>query len=85
MSTVGNFARDLALEGKSIAQIALIAVRPQVLIGICSDQLRRDSNLLASAQDRPFHHAINVQLPSNPWQRLASAFVLHSRGAGDHP
>jgi hypothetical protein len=55
-----------------------------VLIRVCSDQLRRDSNLLASAKDRPFHHGIDVQLSGNLRQRLASAFVLHYRSAGDY-
>jgi hypothetical protein len=46
----GNRPRNLALQCQNVAQIALIALGPELLIGLRLDQLRRDPHPVARAQ-----------------------------------
>jgi hypothetical protein len=39
------------LYGKQVFLFALVAVRPQMLIALCLDQLRRDAHLLSRQHD----------------------------------
>ena len=75
----GDRARDVVLQRERFAQIAIIGIRPQVLVVARFDQLGRDPNLIARAQHRAFHDGVHVQLARDLRQRLAHAFVRHHR------
>ncbi len=76
----GDCVRHLALQGEDVAQVALVAVGPQVPVRGRMDQLRRDPHPLPGAQNRPLHHRIYVQLARDLRHLRPRVLVLHRRG-----
>jgi hypothetical protein len=56
----GDGTCHFLLQRQGVSQITLIALCPKMLVGGSADQLCRDSNLLAGAQNCAFHHGIDV-------------------------
>jgi hypothetical protein len=47
---------DLALQRENVAQAPLVDFSPEVLVGLCIDQLESDPNQLALPQHGPLDH-----------------------------
>ena len=77
-------SRDPVLQCQHVAQIAVVRLGPQVPVIACLNQLRRNPNLIAGAEDSAFYHSVHVQLAGDLGQRLARTFVRHHRGPRDH-
>ena len=71
---------DVPLQRQHVGEIALEAVRPNVLIGTRPDELRRDPHALAFPNHRAFHHQIDVQLAPDLRDRLLTSAVSEGRG-----
>jgi hypothetical protein len=50
----GNGSRDLGLQRKDVVQISFITLGPDVAVGLCIDELRRDAHPVAGTQYRAF-------------------------------
>src|SRR5450759_5188482 len=72
------------LQSEDIAQIALEALRPQMLFLIGVNQLRGDPHPIARPEYRAFNDRIRAELASNFRNRLLGAFIARGRGARDH-
>ena len=59
----GDALRHFALEGQDVTQVALVALRPQGLLGGGPDQSGRDSHLVARAHNRTFDDRVDIQFP----------------------
>ena len=75
---------DFVLQRQGVAPIAIVGLRPQVLVVPPFDQLGCNPHLIAGAQNRPFHQGVHVQLARDLRQRLARTFVRHHRGPRNH-
>jgi hypothetical protein len=76
--------RDLALDREHVGQLAVVRFRPQVLVRVGVDELRRDPHLVPRAAHRPLQDRGHVELRRDLPDRLRGALVLERRRAGDH-
>ena len=58
----GNRIRDLALESQDVVELPLVAVGPEVLIGMGFDELSADANAITGAQDSTLQHRVDSEL-----------------------
>src|ERR1700682_2945516 len=58
---LSNVADDVALQAKDIAQIAIVALGPEMLVGGAVNQLRADSHAVAGPFHGAFHNGIYVE------------------------
>jgi len=72
---IGDSSGDLILERQRVAQFALVALRPQVLIGGGFDQLRGDTDAVAGAEDGAFDDCVDVEFASDLRKGLARVLV----------
>ncbi|MCE7930980.1 MAG: hypothetical protein DYH17_06365 [Xanthomonadales bacterium PRO6] len=71
---------DLALQDEHIVQRALVAVLPQVRVGVRVDQLDVDLHPLAGAQHRALDEHVDAQLARDLRQRQLGALEQHRGG-----
>jgi hypothetical protein len=76
--------RQLALQREHVAQVSLVLLGPEALVGGGADQLGRDRHAVASAQHGAFDDRVHVQRLSDLRQRLARVLELHHGGPRDH-
>ena len=56
---------NLAVQSEHVAQIAIVALRPEMTIVARIDQLRRDAHPILVPKDRPFEHRLHIELASD--------------------
>jgi hypothetical protein len=76
--------RDVALQAEHVAQVAFVAVRPQVAVAPGVDELNRDAHAVAGTQDRPFDRRVNPQFACDLRQRFRRPSIAHRRRSRDH-
>ena len=76
-------SRHVTLQSKHVPHLAVVGLRPEVLISGSPNQLCVNAHATAFAQDRAFDNGIDTQRFSNLWQRNARIFETHYRGARD--
>ena len=79
-----DIRRNLLLERQHLAQLAVIALRPDMAIRGGTDQLRRHAHARSRAHQRPFDHGLDLQLLADCRERLVRTLVLPRRGPRDH-
>ena len=85
LQLVGNGLCDLTLNREYVRKIAVIGLRPELLIGSCIDQLRIDTHPIGSTLHASFHDMCYSELLANFAQVSWSAgLVLHRRCPADH-
>jgi hypothetical protein len=73
-----NRSGNLIFQEQDIPRAAFVAFGPDVPIGLCLYQLRRDSYPAAGVHHGSLHHGIDAQLAGNLRQGLVvHALVLH--------
>ena len=60
-----DVARHVAFHPKDVAEIAIIALGPQMLVGGSLDELRPDSHPVANPFDRTFDNGIHVKFAAD--------------------
>ncbi len=58
-------AGDLVLYGEKIARVAVEALRPQMCVGLCINQLRVDADLVAGTTNASFENIPHAQLAAD--------------------
>ena len=79
-----NGRRELALKSDDVAFVALVALRPEMMIGRGVNQLRGDAHKSACAQYASFDYAIHAELMRDLRQGLRASLVRHHRCTRDH-
>ena len=83
-----NLGRDrlchVAFERQNVAQVALVALRPQVPVARRMDQLRGDPHPVSHPLHGAFDDPIHTQLPRDLRQRLVRLLVVHHGCSRDH-
>ena len=72
-------ARHLALHRQHVADVALVALRPEVLLGVGADELQRDAHAVAGAQHRALQDVVDAELAGDLGEQLVRAAVAHHR------
>src|SRR5215469_16080988 len=72
------------LEAEDVTDLALITARPEVLLGIDTDQLNADAYFVSATHRGTFDYRINVQFSADLWHRLVRSFVTHHGLSRDH-
>src|ERR1019366_2199379 len=80
----GDLARYFALHGQHVAPFPLAALRPQVPIRGCMNQLGSDSHLTTRPDYRSLNEGVYSQLTRNLGRRLVSPKIGHSRSSRDY-
>ena len=75
---------DLVLHGKEVNQLAVVALRPEVLAVHGVHQLRRDPQLLPGLLDTPLQYIAHAQLLSDLLHFHRLALVGEAGVACDH-
>ena len=80
-------ARDglchLALEGQYVAQLAVVLIGPDVLVGCAPNQLGVHTNPVALPYHRTFDEGVHPKHFGDLWQRELRALQAHNRGTGN--
>ena len=84
LDLAGDRPRDLAVKREDVAEVAVVAVAPEVLVGGGLDELRGDAHAVSGAQHRALDDGVHVQLARDLGKRLARVAVGHARGSRDH-
>ena len=85
LKLIGDFLRNLALDGKDIGEIAIISLRPQMCVIARIDQLRVHAHTIAHALHAAFHQMRDSELLRDLAQVARdSSLVLHHRSAANH-
>ena len=72
---------ELALDGEDVLQLAVVALRPQVLVGIGVDQLRRNAHLVPGAAHAAFEEGGHAKLGADLAAVYPGIAVFENRGA----
>src|SRR5262245_53826978 len=75
---------DLVLDGKSVIELAIVAVGPPVRAGRGIDELGADADTVAGAANAALEHVAHPELTPNLPDIDGLALVLEARIAGDH-
>src|SRR5262249_14372420 len=79
-----NRLGDFSLEPHDIADVALVAVRPQMLVRWRIDQPAGNAHAIAGAHDCALDKAIHAQFAGDLWQGLSRTLVTHDGSPRDH-
>ena len=79
---LGNFLRDLALDGKQIIQIAVVLLGPDVGIGARVDQLRIQTKMRSGSADAALQNVRHAKRISD-LAKISFAAIFHHAGAAD--
>src|SRR5215471_12663881 len=74
---------DLVLHGEDVAEIAVVALGPNVIAGFRLDQLRGDPQPVAALADASFEHVAHAELASDLLHINRAAFVDEAAVACD--
>src|SRR5262245_25934888 len=66
----GDRPRNLALDAQDVADVALVALRPETLLGVSSNELQRDADAVAGALYRPLEHVVDTNLGGDLGKQL---------------
>ena len=80
----GDIRSNLLLERQHLAQLAVVALRPDMAIRRDTDQLRRHAHARSRAHQRSFDHRVDVQLLADCREGFDRALVLPRRRPRDH-
>ena len=75
---------DFVLEGKSVIELAIVAVSPLVRTGRSVDKLSADADTVARAANAALQHVAHPELAPDLPDVDGLALVLEARIAGDH-
>ena len=75
--------RHLTLQHQDIAQIAVVGLGPEVLVGGRPNELGGNAHSRTRTDDRPFNDCVHVQFARNCRQGLLCPLVLHDRSTRD--
>src|ERR1700760_3145924 len=79
----GDPLRDLILQPQDVLKIALVAIRPEMLIGASIYQLRSDADPVTGAHDGAFDDGIHSKLLCDVGQRAFGVSIAFHRSVGD--
>jgi hypothetical protein len=80
----GDVLGHVALHGEHILEDPIVRVRPEMLVALRRDELRRDPHAVGGPPDRPLDHGLCAQLLGDLRQARVGALVPHGGGSGDH-
>ena len=81
---LGDIACDIALQQKDVAQLAVIRLCPNVLVGRAINQLSGDAYAIFIELHRALNYSVNVQLARDLWKRFVASLVLQNGGVGNN-
>src|SRR5208283_902727 len=81
----GDGEGEVALELQDIAEVAIEFSGPKVSLIAGLNELGGDANALAGGPYAAFEQVIHTKFTSDLGGSLFGVFVLHGRGAGNHP
>src|SRR5207247_610624 len=85
LQLTSNRGRDLTLNREYIGKLAVISLRPELLVGSGIDPLRIHTQATGSTLHASFHDVRYSELLANFAQvALSAGLVLHCRCAADH-
>src|SRR5262249_25127953 len=84
MNLPGNRLRNLGLHAENIAQIALIAFRPELRLILDLAKPRGDAHAIARATHFSLQRVIDTEILLHQLQRLYRGIVALGAGASDH-
>src|SRR4029077_11299059 len=84
LERVGDFLREIGLNGKHIRHIAIIIARPNMLVTVGVDQLHVYPHLVAGAADAAFENVRNSELLADLANIRSLAAITHDGSARDH-
>ena len=65
----GNGLREFPLQGPHVAQIAIVAIRPDMRVAQRVDELSRHMNSAPSPAHRPLQNPVHAEFPRDSRQR----------------
>ena len=77
--------RNLVLNSEDVVKIAIECLRPKVLVGFCTNQLRGHSQSVAGLADAAFEHVGNTQFTGDRLQPFRPALEVEGRRTRDDP
>ena len=80
---IGNGESQLALQGEQVAELALVALGPQLGVGAGIKQASCDLDSIARPLYGAFDNSVNIELACNFLERLRFLLVTHYRGPRD--
>src|ERR1700756_1145216 len=81
--SLGNRLRYITFQGEGVAQLAVVGLRPEVLVSRTTNQLGVDTDATSITYHRAFDQGINAQGLRNFWHGHAWFFESHDRSTGD--
>jgi hypothetical protein len=81
LECVDDAARNVVLKREDVGQVAVVTFRPKMRPVRGVDELRRDSDPIASATDRAFQHRPHAEFASNRADIGIFALVSETRAA----
>src|SRR5688572_8539733 len=79
-----DFTRDLLLHAKHVRHVAVVVLRPEVLVGPRIDELRGDPHAPAALPNAALENVTDVELLRDLPDRLIRSFIVHRRSPRDH-
>src|SRR5262245_65609471 len=77
-------AGDLVLYGKDVGQIAVVAIRPQMMPGRRLDQLRGDADAIAGPPHAAFDHVAHAEFATHSGHIHTRTLVSKRGATRDH-
>jgi hypothetical protein len=74
---------DFRLHGENVAERTIVGMRPEVLVGVRFDELRRHAQAIALSDNRSFNDQVHAELAGDFRQRLPLTLVVHRRRPRD--
>ena len=76
--------RHVVLDREDVLEPPVIALGPEVTVGVGIDQLHRDSNSVTGATDAALEHKLHAKLSRNGWDIDCLSLATESRVARDY-
>ena len=70
LDLLGDRLRDLALQGQNALNLPVVAIGPEIGLGRCLYELRRDSDPVSLSHHRALDHRVHIELCGSLRDRL---------------
>ncbi len=81
LQQAGDVVRESRLDRENVGQVAIVGLRPDVLVGLRVDQLARHTHLRARAPHAPLEEISHAELLADLADGLRCLAILHDGGA----
>ena len=81
---MGNFLREVGLDGKDIGQITVVIFRPDMFVVLGVDQLHIHPHAISLAPHAAFENRAHPEFLPDLAHAFLFAAISHDRGARDH-